>query len=70
VDDGSVLHIDTVTDADAVHVATQHRIEPDAAFVSEDHIAAEGGIGRYETAASPGRADAVNGKEEGHVLCG
>ena len=48
VDDGIVLDVDPVADADAIDIATDHGIEPDAAMVAHPHIANNGGIGCNE----------------------
>lgn len=48
VDDSIVLDVDTVADADAIYIATDHGIEPYAAMVAHAHIANNGGIGGNE----------------------
>ena len=42
VEDGSVLNVDMVADADAVDVAAQHGVEPDAATVADDGVTDDG----------------------------
>ena len=44
VEHASVLNVHAVADADAVHIATQHGVEPDAALVAHHHIAYDGGV--------------------------
>jgi len=47
--DGAVLHIHRIAHFNIMHIASYHRIEPDAAIVSHHHIAYHGCIGRNKT---------------------
>jgi len=38
MNDRAILNIDTIADADGVHITAQYGIEPDAAIVADDHI--------------------------------
>ena len=44
VDDRTILDIDLVADPDAVHVAADDALEPEAAVVSGDDVAYDGGV--------------------------
>ncbi len=46
VQDGAVLNVDFVANADAVDIAAHHRLKPDAAIVADDHVANDGRIFR------------------------
>jgi hypothetical protein len=50
---GAVLHIHPVADADNIHIATDYRVEPDAAVIPHHHIAGDGGIGGDKAIISP-----------------
>ncbi len=44
MDDCTILYIYPVTDADGIHIAAQHGIEPDAAIAADDYVSDDGGI--------------------------
>jgi hypothetical protein len=44
MDDGSILDIHSLADADGVYITTDYRIEPEAAMVARNDIAHKGGI--------------------------
>jgi hypothetical protein len=53
VNHGSILDINAVPDPDTVYISPQHRIEPDAAFITHNNIANNSGIGSNKTVLSP-----------------
>jgi hypothetical protein len=52
VDNGPILHIYLVSEADAVNITPHHGIEPYTAIVTHHHIAGNGGIWGNETVVS------------------
>jgi uncharacterized membrane protein (GlpM family) len=52
VNNGAILNIHFISDANAVYIAPHHGIEPDAAIVAHYYIAHDGGIGGNKAIAS------------------
>jgi len=66
MDDDAVLDIDLVADANAVDVAADDGIEPDAAFIAYLYVADDGGIGGDETTFSKFGEFTFDGEDGGH----
>jgi hypothetical protein len=48
VNDGSILNIRFLTDADAVHIATQYGVKPHGTIISQYNVAYNGGVFGYK----------------------
>jgi len=66
MDDDAVLDIDLVADANAVDIAADDGVEPDAAFVAYLYVADDGGIGGDETVVSKFGEFTFDGEDGGH----
>ena len=68
VDDRIVLDVDPVSDADAIYIATNNSIEPDAAMVTHAHIANNGGIGCNEYIFTKRRRNTFYRENDRHIF--
>jgi hypothetical protein len=60
VQDGTVLHVGSGTDADPVHIAPDHHLGPDGGFIAQFHVADHRGAGMdIHVPAQAGRPVAV-----------
>jgi hypothetical protein len=67
MDAGSVLHIYFVTQLNKIHIATQHRVEPETAIITGNHIANDSGIGGNEAVVAELGVLIFYGKYDGHL---
>jgi hypothetical protein len=67
MNDGPILHIHFIADADAVHVTPDYRIEPNTAIVADDHIAHDGAIGSKKAIVTDFGRYTFHGKDNGHI---
>jgi hypothetical protein len=68
MNDSIVLDVDPVANADAIYIATDHGIEPDAAMVSHAHIANNGGIGGNEYIFTKRRGNTFYRENDWHIF--
>ena len=68
VDDSIVLDVDPVADADAIYIATNHGIEPDAAMVAHAHITNNRGIGCNEYIITKRRGNTFYRENDRHIF--
>lgn len=66
MDDDTILDIDLVADADAVDVAADDGIEPDAAFIAYFYVTDDGGIGSDKTVLSKLGEFTFDGEDGSH----
>jgi hypothetical protein len=70
VEDGPVLDINFIANADKVHIAAHHCLKPNGALVAHHDITDDGSIFGQETISAKLWSDIAAGENKWHVVCG